>query len=265
MMPQRKKVIAILLVISLVVLIPVSAFADTTVYITKTGKKYHYTTSCSGLRNANSVSSTSLGDAQSKGYEACAICAGGTPGSSGGSGSGGSGTSGAFKDMTGNNEFDTAITWAANAGITTGWSDGTFRPYNTCNRASVVTFLWRMAGKPNPSTKATFKDMTGNSDFDKAISWALEEGITTGWSDNTFRPWNTCNRAAIVTFLWRYAEKPGASKTAGFKDMTGNSDFDKAISWAAEEGITTGWSDNTFRPWRNCNRMAIAAFLYRFK
>ena len=112
---------------------------------------------------------------------------------------------------------------------------------------------------------ATFTDMpTENEEFCKAISWAAEQEITTGWDDNTFRPWNTCNRAAIVTFLWRYAGKPEPGSMATFKDMTDNEDFNNAISWAAENGITTGWADNTFRPWNTCNRLAVASFLYRY-
>ena len=52
---------------------------------------------------------------------------------------------------------------------------------------------------------ATFKDMTDNPDFNNAISWAAENGITTGWeSDNMFRLWNTCNRLAVASFLDRY-------------------------------------------------------------
>ncbi|MBQ1515910.1 MAG: S-layer homology domain-containing protein, partial [Lachnospiraceae bacterium] len=153
-------------------------------------------------------------------------------------------------------------------GVIAGWSDGTFRPNNICNRASVVTFLWRMAGCPEPGTMASFDDMPedteANSDFRNAISWAVEEGITTGWADNTFRPWNTCNRAAIVTFLWRFAGKPKAGTLAEFSDMTDNPDFNQAISWASEQGITTGWADNTFRPWNNCLRLAVASFLYRY-
>ena len=148
--------------------------------------------------------------------------------------------------------------------IVEGWSDGTFRPNNECNRAAVVTFLWRLSGKPAVSGLASFSDLTGISDFDQAITWASQKGIVTGWSDNTFRPWNTCNRAAVVTFLWRLDGKPDPGKMADFKDMTGNPDFDKAISWAAEQGITTGWADGTFRPWNTCNRLAIVSFLARY-
>jgi len=171
-----------------------------------------------------------------------------------------------FKDVTDPNQFYYEyIYWMADEGITTGYSDGTYGLYKECNRAAVVTFLWRLAGKPEPKKTAKFKDMTGNADFDKAISWASEEGITTGWEDNTFRPWNTCNRAAIMTFLWRYAGKPEVKVSEAFSDMTGNGDFDKAISWGIENGITTGWDDGTFRPWRTCNRLAIASFLGRYK
>ena len=152
----------------------------------------------------------------------------------------------------------------AERGIVGGYADGTFRPTADCNRAAVVTFLWRLSGKPEPSKLATFKDMTGNSDFDKAISWAAENNITTGWADNTFRPWNTCNRAAVMTFLWRAAGKPEPTKMAEFTDMTGNKDFDTAISWASEKGITTGWADGTFRPWNTCNRLAVVSFLARY-
>ncbi|MBQ1514891.1 MAG: S-layer homology domain-containing protein, partial [Lachnospiraceae bacterium] len=170
-----------------------------------------------------------------------------------------------FRDVTDPEQFYfDPVYWAADEGITTGWSDNTFRPMNNCNRASVVTFLWRMAGRPEPSQMASFTDMTGNTEFDKAISWAAENGITTGWSDGTFRPWNTCNRASIVTFLWRFAGRPEPEGENTFSDKTGDPEFDLAIAWAAGNGITTGWSDGTFRPWNTCNRLAVVSFLYRY-
>ncbi len=171
-----------------------------------------------------------------------------------------------FKDVTDPTQFYyDPIYNMVDTGVIAGWADGTFRPTGNCNRAAVVTFLWRLAGKPEPEVMATFSDMpTDNEEFCKAISWAAEEGITTGYAGNLFKPWNTCNRAAIVTFLWRYADKPEPSKMADFKDMTTNDDFNNAISWAAENGITTGWDDNTFRPWNTCNRLAVASFLNRY-
>jgi len=170
-----------------------------------------------------------------------------------------------YKDVTNPEDFYYDYVYdMTDDGIVQGYSDATFRPYADCNRASIVTFLWRLSGKPEPKRRAGFSDMTGNSDFDKAIAWAAENDITTGWKDNTFRPWTTCNRAAAVTFLWRAAGKPKPEKMAAFNDLTGNSDFDNAISWAAEKGITIGYSDNTFKPWKTCNRLAIVSFLSRY-
>ena len=170
-----------------------------------------------------------------------------------------------FKDVTDESLFYYDYIYnLAGDGIVTGYGDGTFRPFAECNRVAVVTFLWRASGKPEPSSEATFSDMTDNEEFNKAISWAAEQGITTGWDDNTFRPYRTVNRAAVVTFLWRAAGEPEAASEASFSDMTDNEDFNKAISWAAEKVITTGWDDNTFRPWRTCNRLAIASFIARY-
>ncbi|MBQ3401128.1 MAG: S-layer homology domain-containing protein, partial [Lachnospiraceae bacterium] len=113
---------------------------------------------------------------------------------------------GRFSDVTDESLFYfNPVYWAAQKNITTGYDDNTFRPMGNCNRASVVTFLWRLAGSPAVSGAFPFSDPSGNPDFDMAIKWAVQNGITTGWeSDNTFRPWNTCNRLSVVTFLYRY-------------------------------------------------------------
>ncbi|MBQ1332094.1 MAG: S-layer homology domain-containing protein [Lachnospiraceae bacterium] len=174
-----------------------------------------------------------------------------------------------FRDVMDPSQFYyDPIYWGADEGITTGYSDGTFRPMNGCNRAAVMAFLYRLAGEPPvaaPSGGSPFNDMSDvNADLSRAIMWGVQEGITTGYADGGFHPWATCNRAAIVTFLWRFAGEPAASSTASFGDMTGNSDFDQAISWAAANGITTGYDGNVFKPWNTCNRLAIMSFLYRY-
>ena len=67
-----------------------------------------------------------------------------------------------------------------------------------------MTFLWRNADKPEPSSSTNpFTDVKDGDYFAKAVLWAVENGITTGTSATTFRPENTCTRAQIVTFLYR--------------------------------------------------------------
>ena len=92
-MKGKKRLFALGLVLAMLLsFIPViGADADDTVYYTSTGKKFHYSRSCSGLSRAKNVYSTSLSTARSMGLAACAICSGGTAG--GGSSSGGGGGS----------------------------------------------------------------------------------------------------------------------------------------------------------------------------
>jgi methylphosphotriester-DNA--protein-cysteine methyltransferase len=62
------------LIIAVLVLIAGAVYAasqDTTVYITRTGEKYH-TERCASVRNSKIA--VSLGDAVSKGYEPCKRC-----------------------------------------------------------------------------------------------------------------------------------------------------------------------------------------------
>lgn len=75
-------------------------------------------------------------------------------------------------------------------------------PEAPCCRSDVVTYLWRLNGKPKTGT-ASFGDVPTSADFYEAVAWAVDEGITDGTSDTTFSPKDICTRAQIVTFLYR--------------------------------------------------------------
>lgn len=107
----------------------------------------------------------------------------------------------AFSDMPTLAAFRSAISWAVEKGVTGGIGGGKFGTTAPCTRVQAVTFLWAAAGKPQPSTPAMFSDMTGNQIYDSAISWAVENQITSGAGNNRFDPNKRCTRAEIVTFL----------------------------------------------------------------
>lgn len=73
------------MIIYFVLAFSIVSLAETTVYYTATGAKYHYRSSCRGLRNAKRTYSCSLSEAQSKGLSECSICGDGSPGTGGGS------------------------------------------------------------------------------------------------------------------------------------------------------------------------------------
>ncbi len=89
-------------------------------------------------------------------------------------------------------------------GITNGLTKTTFGPFAECNRAQVVTFLWRAMGEPEvTTTENPFTDVVAGSFYEIPVLWAVENGITNGLTATTFGPTAVCNRAQVVTFLYR--------------------------------------------------------------
>ena len=110
-----------------------------------------------------------------------------------------------FKDVKSSDYFFKAVVWAVEQGITTGVSKEKFDPQGVCSRAQTVTFLWRMAGKPEPRARSCkFTDINSKDYFYKATIWASEKKIVAGYSDGTFKPKDKCLRRQMVTFLYKY-------------------------------------------------------------
>ncbi len=115
-----------------------------------------------------------------------------------------------FSDVNKGDYFYKACIWANEKNIVEGYEDGTFGPQNVCTRKEAVTFLWRLAGKPEPKTsKCKFTDVDPDEYYYKAVLWASEKKIVAGYSDNTFRPDGDCLRRQIVTFLYKYDKYVG--------------------------------------------------------
>ena len=174
-----------------------------------------------------------------------------------------------FTDVKPGDFFYEPVKWAVNNKITNGTSSTTFSPYKNCNRAEIVTFLWRAAGTPEPtSTRNPFTDVNSVRDasYYKAILWASQKGITAGTTATTFSPYQECTRSQIVTFLYRYAGKPSGNYTNPFKDVSSvnEASYYNAILWAVGKGITQGTSTTTFSPYASCTRGEAVTFLYRY-
>ncbi len=181
-----------------------------------------------------------------------------------------------FKDVTDKSKaVYKAVYDLAGRGIVKGY--GSYFDVNgQCTRAQFVLFLWRYAGKPAPkSTELKFSDAAEIKalapDYTSAIAWGSEKGIvmgfTSGVNKGKFKPNDPCTRGQVVLFLWRYKGRPSVSATLTFKDAAEIKamapDYTKAILWANAKKISTGYSDNTFRPNQNCTRGECVTFLYR--
>ena len=175
-----------------------------------------------------------------------------------------------FKDIALQSpEFQKAIQWAVNIGVTVGTGEGTFSPNRICNRAEILSYLWRLAGEPRVESTTDFADVKADDYFADAVAWAVETGITKGTTAFTFSPYAPCTRAQIVTFLYRYdqATNPDAEDAgafAGFRDVGVGAYFGAPVSWAVKTGITKGISSVVFGPMEPCTRAQAVTFLARY-
>ena len=130
-----------------------------------------------------------------------------------------------------------------------GWNDSVWEEYYTENWSGNIAI-----------------DVKEEDYFYDAVQWALDEEITTGVGYDLFRPENPCTRAQVVTFLWRVwcCPEPTTTQTP-FKDISPEDYYYKAVLWAAEQGITTGVSEDRFAPDRGCTRAQVVTFLWRAK
>ena len=161
-------------------------------------------------------------------------------------------------------DFAEGIQWVIDEGISNGTSSARFLPDGLCTRAQVVTFLWRMAGRPAPKSGSSwFYDVPKGSYYASAVQWAVEQGVTQGVARGYFAPDEKVTRAQFVTFLWRYLGKGAASIDNPFDDVRESDYFYNAVLWAYENGVTAGTGNDLFSPDSSATRAEVATFIYR--
>lgn len=167
-----------------------------------------------------------------------------------------------FRDVPTDAYYYDAVKWAAEKGITTGQANGLFGSDQSCTRAQIITFLWRTAGSPVVNYAMEMGDVSADAYYAEAVRWALSRGITSGTGGGAFSPDDACTRAQAVTLLAR-ALSAKAGSAANFTDVPADAYYAQAVSWAVENGITTGVGGGRFDPNATCTRAQIATFLYR--
>lgn len=164
--------------------------------------------------------------------------------------------------------FYADIRWMTAQRITAGYSDNGYHPTAAVSRQAMAAFLYRAAhpGATAPlCAAAPFSDVPSNNPFCGEISWLAQQGISTGYSDGTFRPLAAVSRGAMAQFLYRF-RVGGTAPTctsAPFGDVPTTDAACGAIRWLVGKGVTNGYSDGTFRTTAAVSRQAMAAFLHR--
>lgn len=181
-----------------------------------------------------------------------------------------------FPDVPSTSKFYADIKWLVDNDITTGYSDGLFRPTASVTRQSMAAYLYRYAHGGSDAGACTgaspFTDVPANSVFCGDIDWLSKQGITGGYPGGGFHPSDQITRQAIAAFLYRFnhagADAGPCTSASTFGDVDATSGFCGDITWLAgtsPAAITTGYSDGGFHPASNTSRQAMAAYLHRYE
>lgn len=179
--------------------------------------------------------------------------------------------SGSFRDVTSTHWAFASVDRAAELGLVTGYSDGTFRPDTPVTRAQFVLMLWRMCGKPAAAKAASFADASADW-YQDALSWAVEKGYVNGLSDTRFGPDAPITRQQAMAILFRLnGGQSGTELTLTgiyeqtFADSTTIASWAKdATWWAVYHELVSGVGGSRIAPEANASRAQIAAILLRY-
>jgi len=114
--------------------------------------------------------------------------------------------------------------------------------------------------------QVNFADVPASNQFAADIQWMIDNGITTGFDNGTYRPAAAISREAMMAFLYR-TQNPGTADptctVAPFTDVSVSSPLCGPIAWAKTKGIAKGFSNGSFHPADTVTREVLITFVYR--
>ena len=113
-----------------------------------------------------------------------------------------------FSDVPTTHPLYTEISWMADAEVSRGYTDGSYRPTRAVSRGEMSAFVYRALGSPEfePPATPSFSDVGSGHTFFTEIEWMAQTGVTLGYTDGTYRPSRSVLRQAMAAFLYRADE-----------------------------------------------------------
>ena len=113
-------------------------------------------------------------------------------------------------------------------------------------------------------------DSTGYTDLrghwaESQLQWAAEQGYLTGTSATTLSPNKPLTRGMAAVILYRYAGSPVAGESSKFSDVPAGAYYAKAVAWAEQTGLMSGWGNGRFVPQADVTREEFLTVLYRLR
>ena len=115
-----------------------------------------------------------------------------------------------------------------------------------------------------PEVKLPFTDVSTSDWFYDDVAFVYENGLFSGTDSRSFSPNASMTRAMLVTVLYRLEGEPTLTGRSSFTDVRSGAYYEKAVIWAAANGIVTGTDSTSFSPAAKVTREQLAAILYRY-
>lgn len=170
-----------------------------------------------------------------------------------------------FSDVQSDNQNYTAISYLEDNNILVGYSDGTFRPNNTVNRAEFLKIILEGSNIPLDITEnAPFPDINQNSWYAPYVKKAYKEGWIVGYTDGNFKPEQTINKSEALKILGEVQGWALESRilTQPFADVYKTAWYTPYISYAKEHNFLEE-TGPLFEPAKLMTRANISEIIYR--
>ena len=263
--------------------IELQADMSRTVWCSRSGSKYHYSSTCSGMKNPIAMT---LQQAVDSGKQPCSKCVHESPTPDPAPNPSPDPTPTptpdpqpqyrGFVDVPADSWYveSGVFDYALDHGLMKGYSDGSnrFGPDDSITRAMAVTVLWRMAGEP-ACEAADFDDADYSEDswYKDAVRWARASEVVKGYEGtNFFGPNDPVTREQLAVMVARFAStishidtlSTGAALAAK-PDASSVSDWAyDAVAWSVDQGILGGASiidpQGTATRCQGCKMLSIA-------
>jgi hypothetical protein len=169
-----------------------------------------------------------------------------------------------FSDVATTDYFYEPVRYLYCAGVISGYSDNTFRPYNDTTRGQLTKIVvlaegWSLDTSGGPH----FSDVPASNPFYAYIETAFNRGIISGYADGTFRWGANVTRGQLCKIVV-LAEEWSTDTSGGphFSDVPPTQAFYEFVETAFNHEIISGYADGTFRPGNSATRGQICKIVY---
>lgn len=178
---------------------------------------------------------------------------------------------GVFEDVRRDAWYEESVSYVYEHQIMSGVAEKKFYPDGPVTRGMLVTILYRMEGAPAVSQTTIFEDVTSDTYYADAVSWAADSGIVSGYNEWTFAPADPVTREQTAAILYRYAQKKGnaGEGKANLSDYQDAGDISlyarDAMAWAIASHLLEGTEQTMLLPQSETTRAQVAAIIMRYQ